>query len=307
MKFEHFRYYKTLIEEGSFTNAAKKLFISSSALSHFISGLEAELGVVLLTRSKNRGFQQTAFGEAFYKTSCDILKTWIDFETQIKDATYDLHTSLTIGISSSKCPVVLTKAIKHLKEKYPNIKINIASSFIDELENNVSSGKYDIAFAAYLEERRHLQYCPVFIDKVHLVCPIEHPFVQTQAVHASSDRLPVSLQDVSRYPFVLVNPKHLIGRLCKEYCDTNHITLNVETYTDYSLTSFDLIESNNFCTLIPCNSIPFDKTQFFSAPLEPPLFYNLGFYYRKNNPSELLRHLVRMIKREIASAESYYR
>lgn len=307
MKFEHFHYYKTLIEEGSFTNAAKKLFISASALSHFISGLEAELGVLLLTRSKNRGFQQTPFGEAFYKTSCDILKTWIDFETKIKDATYDMHTSLTVGISSSKCPVVLTKAIKHLKEKYPNIKINIATSFIEELEANVSNGKYDVAFAAYLEEKSYLQYCPVFIDSVHLVCPVSHPFVQTQAAHASSDRPPVSLKEVSQYPFVLVNPKRLIGLLCKEYCDSHQISLNIETYTDYSLTSFDLIESNNLCTLIPSNAIPFDKAQFFSAPLDPPLFYKQGFYYRKNNPSEPLRHLVRMIKREIASAESYYR
>ena len=117
----------------------------------------------------------------------------------------------------------------------------------------------------------------------------------------------MSLREVSQYPFVLVNPKRVIGKLCKEYCDSHHIALNIETYTDYSLTSFDLIDGNNLCTLIPSNSIPFDKDQFFSAPLDPPIFYKLGFYYRKNNPSEPLRHLVRMIKREIESAGSYYR
>ena len=42
----------TVARERSFTRAAAKLGVSQSALSHTISGLEARLGVRLLTRTR---------------------------------------------------------------------------------------------------------------------------------------------------------------------------------------------------------------------------------------------------------------
>src|SRR5437764_4611098 len=52
--------------ERSFTRAATKLGISQSALSHTISGLEARLGVRLLTRT-TRSVSPTEAGERLLK------------------------------------------------------------------------------------------------------------------------------------------------------------------------------------------------------------------------------------------------
>src|SRR5437870_9639533 len=49
-------------KEGSFTRAAAKLGVSQSALSHTIRGLEARLGVRLLTRT-TRSVSPTQAGE----------------------------------------------------------------------------------------------------------------------------------------------------------------------------------------------------------------------------------------------------
>src|SRR5512136_1298206 len=53
--------------ERSFTRAAAKLGVSQSALSHTIKGLEARLGVRLLTRT-TRSVAPTQAGERLYQS-----------------------------------------------------------------------------------------------------------------------------------------------------------------------------------------------------------------------------------------------
>src|ERR687883_226354 len=53
--------------ERSFTNAAAKLGVSQSALSHTIRGLEARLGVRMLTRT-TRSVSPTEAGERLLRT-----------------------------------------------------------------------------------------------------------------------------------------------------------------------------------------------------------------------------------------------
>ncbi len=53
--------------EGSFTRAAAKLGVSQSALSHSLKGLEARLGVRLLTRT-TRSVLPTEAGERLVRT-----------------------------------------------------------------------------------------------------------------------------------------------------------------------------------------------------------------------------------------------
>lgn len=48
------KYFCTIVEEGSFTEAAEKCFISQSAISQQIQSLEKELGVKLIKRENRR-------------------------------------------------------------------------------------------------------------------------------------------------------------------------------------------------------------------------------------------------------------
>ena len=48
MLLQQIKYFCTIVEEGSFTEAAEKCFISQSAISQQIQSLEKELGVKLI-------------------------------------------------------------------------------------------------------------------------------------------------------------------------------------------------------------------------------------------------------------------
>lgn len=72
MLLRQIKYFCAIIDEGSFTEAAEKCFISQSAISQQIQSLEKELGVKLIHR-ENRRFSLTHAGEYLYRHGTALL------------------------------------------------------------------------------------------------------------------------------------------------------------------------------------------------------------------------------------------
>lgn len=72
MLFRQMKYFISVVECNSFTEAAEQCYISQSAISQQIRSLEKELGVELIHR-ENRRFTLTPAGEYFYEQSKGIL------------------------------------------------------------------------------------------------------------------------------------------------------------------------------------------------------------------------------------------
>ena len=66
MNIKHAQYMLTVMQEGSITAAAKKLYISQPSLSRFLTGLEKELGTPLFIRN-NGILSPTPAGELFFQ------------------------------------------------------------------------------------------------------------------------------------------------------------------------------------------------------------------------------------------------
>ncbi|MGA3201055.1 MAG: LysR family transcriptional regulator, partial [Bryobacteraceae bacterium] len=73
MELRHLRYFKAVAEQGSFSGAARGIYVSQSALSEQIADLERELGVPLFDRS-GRKLRLTVHGEIFLRESNKVLE-----------------------------------------------------------------------------------------------------------------------------------------------------------------------------------------------------------------------------------------
>ena len=82
MLLRQMRYFVTVVECNSFTEAAERCFISQSAISQQVQALEQELGFLLLDR-KNRTFTLTPAGAYFYQKSLILVD---DYERICREA-----------------------------------------------------------------------------------------------------------------------------------------------------------------------------------------------------------------------------
>jgi DNA-binding transcriptional LysR family regulator len=125
--------------ERSFTRAAAGLNVSQSALSHTITGLEARLGVRLLTRT-TRSVAPTEAGERLLQTlgpSFDRIEAAL---TAVSDARET--PSGTIRINAGEHPVhaLLWPRLEKFLPAYPEIKIEMT---IDNALTDIVAARYD--------------------------------------------------------------------------------------------------------------------------------------------------------------------
>ena len=84
MDLTKYQVFLKTVECGSFTAAAQQLSFTQSGVSHAISGLEEELGVTLLSRSRG-GVTLTADGWALMPYIQEICRQQRSIEERAKD------------------------------------------------------------------------------------------------------------------------------------------------------------------------------------------------------------------------------
>src|SRR5215469_12676928 len=116
----------TVAREGSFTRAAAQLGLSQSALSHKIQGLEARLGLRLLTRT-TRSVSPTEAGERLQQALAPNFEN-IDAALAGLNELRD-KPSGTIRITSSEhaAATILWPVLETFLPQYPDIRVEVIS------------------------------------------------------------------------------------------------------------------------------------------------------------------------------------
>lgn len=86
-----FKYFVDVVETQGFTPAAKRNFVSQTAISNSIKNLEKELNVKLIDRSTSH-FKVTFAGEKLYHFVIKILKSYYEFSERVSQLNNTYHT-----------------------------------------------------------------------------------------------------------------------------------------------------------------------------------------------------------------------
>ncbi|KKO62271.1 HTH-type transcriptional regulator DmlR [Janthinobacterium sp. KBS0711] len=125
-------------DAGSFTKAAARLHLSSSAVSKSVARLEARLGVMLFERSTRR-LQLSSAGHAYYATCKRVLQELVEAENVLAEQDGELAGKVRIGVPASYGRMRVMPALIALCEKYPQLQPSISFSdrFADLFEERI--------------------------------------------------------------------------------------------------------------------------------------------------------------------------
>src|SRR5437763_16290390 len=115
-------------KERSFTKAAAKLGVSQSALSHTIRGLEARLGLRLLTRT-TRSVAPTEAGERLLRTAApriDEIGAELAALTELREKPAG---TIRLTATENAAETVLWPALERFLPDYPDIKVEIVIDY----------------------------------------------------------------------------------------------------------------------------------------------------------------------------------
>lgn len=143
MLFRQMKYFISVVECNSFTEAAEQCYISQSAISQQIRSLEKELGVELIHR-ENRRFTLTPAGKYFYEQSKGILNEVEDIRRETFRIGKDKEMELKIGYLRCYSGQELHQAVAEFSRLYPEVSIHIVNGTHEELYDLLRFGGADL-------------------------------------------------------------------------------------------------------------------------------------------------------------------
>ncbi len=130
-----------VVELGSFSRAAERLGLSTSAVSRQVSELEAHLGVRLLNRTTRR-LSLTEAGQSFYEHSVQLLSDLEDAEASVRVAAVEPKGTLRITCGVSFGTRYLAPALAEFSALHPGLLLDLDLS--DRVVDLVEDG-FDLA------------------------------------------------------------------------------------------------------------------------------------------------------------------
>lgn len=241
---------ETIIDCGSVSKAAERLFISQPSLSKKIKQQERELNVILIDR-KHHPLRLTEPGE-FYLNNLKRLTT--QYESVYRDLTRmasSNHGQISLGITQSLGQKILPLILPQFHNIYQDVTLQILEDSAEHNENRLVHSKIDLYLGILPIFRSDIHSEVLATEPAYLLVPNRHPlYIANQKLkHLESVRDIAPF--VEKYPYISDSENTGFQRLVTNTLAEYDINLNQLLKCCNLLTVANLAIRNMGCTIIP--------------------------------------------------------
>lgn len=297
MDSRQLHYFRTVVDKGSFTNAAASLKLTQPSLSLSIRKLEEELGTQLLTRGRS-GSQPTEAGKYLYQVAARTDMLFDDARRRINDMSAGHYGSVQISsaplINWALMPEVLRRAI----EAHPTVEISLHDPKPSATLEEVRAGRADLGMVLTVDPADFIARHRVEL-KSYPVCEFEFRLGVPERLRDLPD--PVSLADIAGETVILPYTDTEITGVSDMMADVwrHNETLRpartIETSTLQA--SIPLVAGNIGCAIMTDNShhMSGDRITYKTIKEELPRGTALVFHRRERNLFPAAQHLLELV------------
>ncbi|MBI2331992.1 MAG: LysR family transcriptional regulator, partial [Chloroflexi bacterium] len=164
-------------EELNFSNAARRLHLSQSAVSQNIHTIEKTYGVELFVRH-GRSVELSEAGQSILPMAREVLRAARMLEDGFQEIHHQIGGELLIGCSTSAGKYLMPALLSIFQEKYPDVHPRVKVMGRDRVQESLIAQKLPIGVASKRLEHRDIECEPLFDDRIYLIVPANHPWAE---------------------------------------------------------------------------------------------------------------------------------
>ena len=170
MNLKQLEAFVQVAEGGSFSKAAKELFLTQPTISSHISSLERELNARLFVRN-TKEVSLSEDGIKLYKYAKQMLDLQREIEVTFgMDEEGESH-AVTIAASTIPAQYLLPEVLTRFSERYPQEQIRIQETDSSKVVMQIVDHRVDIGFTGTVLEKKHCKYIPFYKDELVVITP----------------------------------------------------------------------------------------------------------------------------------------
>lgn len=250
LTFKELTYVVTIAEEGGFSNAAKKLYVSQPSLSQYVKKIEQDLGFCLFERQGNN-IKLTSLGREYITFANEVLQRRDTFLHTVSDYTELRKGSLTIGASAFRSVFYFPLLLPGFRAQYPGISIKLFEKPAPVLEEAVAQGTIDLAISNLPIYEPGLHTIPLLDERVLLALPPGHPLC-AKLVREEGRKYPViDLKLAADEPFIMMPTTFRLRMVSERICANAGFTPKITLVTANHATAQHLVAQGFGLNLSP--------------------------------------------------------
>lgn len=170
MNLKQLEAFVQVAEGGSFSKAARELYLTQPTISAHISSLEKELNVRLFVRN-TKEVSLSDNGKDLYKYA----KQMVDLQGKIEEHFGMKKDSgkhcITIAASTIPAQYLLPKVLMCFNKKYPEEQFKIKETDSAQVVTQIVDCMADVGFTGTVLEKKHCKYIPFYKDELVIIAP----------------------------------------------------------------------------------------------------------------------------------------
>ncbi|TLQ09613.1 LysR family transcriptional regulator [Marinilactibacillus psychrotolerans] len=227
-------YLETLIQEKTFTQAAKKLYISQPYLSKSISSVECELKTKLVDRNASP-IRLTYAGERYLYHLRKIRNRYAEMVNELSLVSQLDYGRIRIGVHAIMGSFLLPLILPSFNSKFPGVKIELIEQNLSLSESDLIENKIDLYLGMDPVTNKKLAYKELTRDEWCMIVPQSSSLYQTDKTEVC--RFPFPISTLNNEKYVLTSHQSAIRKQTDLFFDKHDINPTI------------VLESNNIGTV----------------------------------------------------------
>lgn len=170
MNLKQLEAFVKVAEAGSFSKAAKMLYLTQPTVSAHISSLEKELNARLFMRN-TKEVNLSEDGKTLYKYARQMIELEAEITAMFSKDGKSERKRVTIATSTIPAQYLLPGILAKFWEKYPQEQFKVTEGDSSAVVEQVAGHLVDIGFTGTVMDRKDCKYVPFYRDELVIIMP----------------------------------------------------------------------------------------------------------------------------------------
>ena len=287
---------RAIIVTGTIGGAARLLNVSSPGISRVMKHTESALGLRLFIRRQGRYIPTPEAKDIFSQINAVYDKVE-DLHFVIRRLESGAISELKIGSVPSIANVMVPRAIKRVRDKYPKLLIDVDILKIEEAIDYLLLGKGEVVTISYKLDHPLLTFEPLAMGKLFCIVPENHELAQKKRVSAA---------EISKYPLIGIDPEDPYGRIMAGIFAKRSLSYDVTIRARFGTTVFALVKHGlGIAVLDQFTVAETPLSGVCRIPIAEPTEFQTYFAYRKDATlSSFCEHFIAALRDEMQGKDA---
>ena len=183
LELRHLRSLLAIADTRTLADAAARVHLTQSALSHQIRALETHYHLTLFERT-TRGLRFTPAGDRMLTLARTLLPQVDDAQRDLLRQRTDTRGELRIALECHTCFDWLMPVMDEFRRRWPEVEVDLVAGFHSDPLALLNESRADVVIGSAPAKRRPYAIRPLFRFEILLVLPNEHRLRAKRVVEA---------------------------------------------------------------------------------------------------------------------------